>query len=148
MFLQFCPEINHLGCPCSCPNPGCLWCWTLPWTCPRWSWRSGNTLNQPSFSSQTAFANTTLPRNQSLGLSLLSSYFWLSLVLDLALDLTQMVLAVRKKLKSTHLNIPNNFCFNNFAQKAIPGVVLAHGLLLAVFGVWTSPRWSWPCRKS
>ena len=102
MFLQFCPEINHLGCPCSCPNPGCLCCWTLPWTCPRWSWRSGNTLNQPSFSSQTAFANTTLPRNQSLGLSLLSSYFWLSLVLDLFLDLTQMVLEVWKHLKPTH----------------------------------------------
>ena len=50
------------------------------------------------------------------------------------LDLTQMVLAVRKKLESTHLNIPNNFCFNNFAQKSIPGVVLAHGLLLAVYG--------------
>ena len=44
------------------------------------------------------------------------------------LDLTQMVLAVRKKLKSTHLNIPNNFCFNNFAQKSIPGVVLAEVL--------------------
>ena len=39
-----------------------------------------------------------------------------------------MVLAVRKKLKSTHLNIPNNFCFNNFAQKSIPGVVLAEVL--------------------
>jgi len=59
------------------------------------------------------------------------------------LDLTQMVLAVRKKWKSTHLNISNNFCFNNFAQKPISGVLLAHGLLLAVFGVWTSPRWSW-----
>ena len=53
------------------------------------------------------------------------------------LDLIQIVLAVRKKLKVTHLNIPNNFCFNNFAQKSIPGVVLAHGLLLAIFGVWT-----------
>ena len=64
------------------------------------------------------------------------------------LDLTQMVLAVRKKLKSTHLNIPNSFCFNNFAQKSIPCVVLAHGLLLAVFGAWTSPRWSWQSGKS
>ena len=44
------------------------------------------------------------------------------------MDLTQMVLAVWKKLKSTHLNIPNNFCFNNFAQKSIPGVVLAEVL--------------------
>ena len=65
-----------------------------------------------------------------------------------SLDLTQMVLAIRKKLKTTHLNIPNNFCFNNFAQKSIPGVVLAHGLLLAVFGAWTSPRWSWLSGKS
>ena len=44
------------------------------------------------------------------------------------LDLTQMVLAVRKKLKSTHLNIPNSFCFNNFAQKSIPGDVRAQVL--------------------
>ena len=195
MFLQLCPKINPLGCPCSCPTPGCLWCWTLPWTWPRWSWRSGNILIQPSFSSPTAFANTTLSRNQFLELSLLSSYSWQSLVSGphpdgpgcpekveinpskhpkqllfqqlcskinpwccpcsrptpgslWCLDLTQMVLAVRKKLKSTHLNIPNNFCFNNFAQKSIPGVVLAHGLLLAVFGVWTSPRWSWLSGKS
>ncbi len=35
-----------------------------------------------------------------------------------------MVLAVRKKLKSTHLNIPHGFCFNNFARKSIPGVVV------------------------
>ena len=39
-----------------------------------------------------------------------------------------MVLAVRKKLKSTHLNIPNSFYFNNFAQKSIPGVVRAQVL--------------------
>ena len=39
-----------------------------------------------------------------------------------------MVLAVRKKLKTTHLNIPNSFCFNNFAQKSIPGDVQAQVL--------------------
>ena len=39
-----------------------------------------------------------------------------------------MVLAVRKKLKSTHLNIPNSFGFNNFAQKQIPGDVRAQVL--------------------
>ena len=50
--------------------------------------------------------------------------------------------------KAAHLNIPNNFCFNNFNQKSIPGVVLVHGLLLAVFGAWTSPRWSWLSGKS
>ena len=50
-----------------------------------------------------------------------------------------MVLEVRKKLKSTHLNILNNFCFNNFAQESIPLVVLALVLLLAVFGTGTAP---------
>ena len=44
------------------------------------------------------------------------------------LDLTQMVLDVRKMLKSTHLIIPNSFCFNNFAQKSIPGDVRAQVL--------------------
>ena len=39
-----------------------------------------------------------------------------------------MVLAVRKTLKTTHLNIPNSFCFNNFAQKSIPGDVRAQVL--------------------
>ena len=45
-----------------------------------------------------------------------------------------MVLAVRKKLKSTHLNISNNFCFNNFAQKSIPGDVRAQVLQEPVGG--------------
>ena len=94
-------------------------------------------------SSKSNFS-TTLPQNQSLMLSLLMAYFWQSLTLDLP----QMVLAVRKKLKSTHLNIANNFYFNNFANKSIPGVVLAHSLILAVFGIWTSPRWSWLSGKS
>ena len=50
-----------------------------------------------------------MPRNQSSGLSLLSSYSWLSLALDLALSLTQMVLEVRKNLKPTQFFIPNSF---------------------------------------
>ena len=74
LLTQLCPEINPLGCPCSRPTPGSLWC----------------------------------------------------------LDLTQMVLAVRKKLKTTHLNIPNSFCFNNFAQKSIPGDVRAQVLQVPV----------------
>ena len=45
LFQQFCPEIRPWGCPCSGPTPGCLW----PWTWPRWSWRSGKTLNLQSF---------------------------------------------------------------------------------------------------
>ena len=44
------------------------------------------------------------------------------------LDLTQMVLAVQKKLKTININIHNSFCFNNFAQKSIPGVVRAQVL--------------------
>ena len=28
LVIQLCPEVNPLGCPCSCPTPGCLWCWT------------------------------------------------------------------------------------------------------------------------
>ena len=36
-------------------------------------------------------------------------YSWLSLVLDLALDLTQMVLEVLKNLKLTQFFIPNSF---------------------------------------
>ncbi len=55
-------------------------------------------LKPTQFFIPTAFVFTTLPRNQSLDLSLLLSYSWLSLVLDLALDLTQMVLEVQKTL--------------------------------------------------
>ena len=45
LFQQLCPEIKSWGCPHSRPTPGCLW----PWAWPRWSWMSGITLNQPSF---------------------------------------------------------------------------------------------------
>ena len=76
LFKQLCPNINPVGCPCSRPTPGSLWC----------------------------------------------------------LDLTQMVLAVRKKLKTTHLNIPKSFCFNNFSQKSIPGDVRAQVLQEPVGG--------------
>ena len=38
-------------------------------------------------------------------------------VQSLGSGFTQMMLAVWKKLKSTLLNMPNSFCFNNFAQK-------------------------------
>ena len=69
-------------------------------------------------------------RNQVLGASLLLVYTWLSMALGLA----QMVLEFWKCLKSTHFYMLNIFCFNNFPQKSSPGVVLALGLLLAVYG--------------
>ena len=78
-----------------------------------------------------AFVFTSLPENQSLVLSLLLSYSWLSVALDLALDLTQMVLEFRKNLKPTQFFIPNSFCFNNFAEKSTVWVVLALFLLSA-----------------
>ena len=49
--------------------------------------------------------------------SVLSAYFWLSLTLDLALDLAQMVLDVRKNPKPTQFYLLNNLYYNNFAQK-------------------------------
>ena len=64
---------------------------------------------------------------------------WLSLALDLALDLTQMILEVRKNLKPTQFCMLNNLCYNNFAQKSSPGGVLALGLLLAVHGPGLGP---------
>ena len=70
---------------------------------------------------------------------MLSSYSWLSLALDLALDLTQKILKVWKHLKPTQFFIPNNFCFYNFAQKSISKVVLALVLLLTVFGAGPGP---------
>ena len=36
-------------------------------------------------------------------------------------DLTQMVMDIGKQLKSTYFIIPNNFRFNNFSKKSIPG---------------------------
>merc|ERR1711923_472733 len=44
------------------------------------------------------------------------------------LDPTQMVLAVQKYPKITNIIVLNNFCFNNFAQKSIPGDVRAQVL--------------------
>ena len=57
----------------------------------------------------------------------------------MALDLTQMVLEVRKCLKLTQFDMVNIFCLNNFPKKSSPGGVLALGLLLAVFGPGLGP---------
>ena len=62
-------------------------------------------------------------------------YSWLSE----ALDLTQMVIDVRKALKITIFIIPNNFCFNNIAKKLFPGTPRGHALLLAVRGSGPHP---------
>ena len=74
----------------------------------------------------------------------------LSLALDLALDVAQMVLEVQKHVKPTEFFMPNSFCFNNFAQKSIPGDVWAQVLQVPVgpvFRVLALPRWSWPSGK-
>ena len=50
-----------------------------------------------------------------------------------------MVLDVRKNLKPTQFYMLNIFGFNNFPKKSSSGVVLALGLLLAVFGPGPGP---------
>ena len=57
----------------------------------------------------------------------------------MALDLAQMVLEVRKSLRSTNFYMLNIFGFNNFPKKSSPGVVLALGPLLAVYGPGLGP---------
>ena len=59
--------------------------------------------------------------------------------MSMAMDLAQMVLEVRKSLRSTNFYMLNIFGFNNFPQKSSPGVVLALGLLLAVYGPGVGP---------
>ena len=77
----------------------------------------------------------SVPRNQPLGTFLLPSYSWLSMALDLA----KMVLENRKNLRPTHFYMLNIFGFNNFPKISRPGVVLALGLLLAVYGPRPGP---------
>ena len=55
---------------------------------------------------------------------MLLAYSWLSMALGLA----QMVLDVRKNLKSTQFYILNNLWLNNFSKKTIPGDVRAQVL--------------------
>ena len=71
-----------------------------------------------------------MPRNQALGTSLLLAYSWLSMALGLA----QMVLDVQKNLKPTQLIILDNFSWNNFHKKLIPGDVRAQVLQEPVGG--------------
>ena len=64
------------------------------------------------------------------------------------LDLTQMFMDIQKQLKTTTFIIPNNFCFNKIAKKSFPGTPLGQVPDLAVWGGWTSPRWSWTSRNN
>ena len=57
----------------------------------------------------------------------------------MALDLAQMVLEVQKNPKPTQFYMLNIFGFYNYPQKSSPGVVLALGLLLAVYGPGPGP---------
>ena len=57
----------------------------------------------------------------------------------MALDLALIVLEVWKCLKPTHFYMLNIFGFYNYPQKSSPGVVLALGLLLAVYGPGLGP---------
>merc|ERR1712015_480669 len=58
------------------------------------------------------------------------SYSWLSE----AMDLSHMVMDIRKQIKITVFIIPINFCFNNIAKKSYHGTPQDHALLLAVRG--------------
>ena len=48
------------------------------------------------------------------------------------LDLAQIVMDIQYQLKITAFIIPNNFCFNNTAKKAFPGIHQGPALLLGV----------------
>ena len=71
------------------------------------------------------------------------AYCWLSL----ALDLTQMVLCVRKHLRATHFTLLNNFCFNNTTQKSSPGGCPCSQPTTGCLWPWAWPRWSWMSRN-
>ena len=57
----------------------------------------------------------------------------------MAQDLAQMVLEVWKNPKPTQFYMLNIFDSNNFPKKSSPGVVLALGLLQAVYGHGPGP---------
>ena len=57
----------------------------------------------------------------------------------MALALAQMVLEDWKTPKPTQFYMLNIFWLNNFPPKSNPGVVLALGLLLAVYGPGLGP---------
>ena len=60
-------------------------------------------------------------------------------MVSLALDFSQMVLAVRKHLKMAKIIILNNSYYFNFSIKSISGDVLARALHLGVFGAGLQP---------
>ena len=60
-------------------------------------------------------------------------------MVSLALDFSQMVLAVRKHLKMAKIIILNNSYYCNFPKKSTPGAVLALAIHLDVFGAGLQP---------
>ena len=85
-----------------------------------------------------------MPNSHYFNIFVKKLILWASLLLAkswlcMALDLSQMVLDVRKNLKPAQFYMLNQLCFNNFAQKSNPGGVLALSLLLAVYGPGLGP---------
>ena len=91
----------------------------------------GNPPQKLFSSSPPTFISKTLAKSHSLGHPGDMPYSWLSE----ALDLTQMVMDIRKPLKITIFIIPSNCCINNITKKSFPGTSRrGHALLLGVGG--------------
>ena len=71
-------------------------------------------------------------------------YSWLSH----GLDLTQIVMDIRKQIQITVLIINNNLCFNKIFNKSFPGTAWVRFPTPGCPGLWTSPRCSWMSKNS
>ena len=80
------------------PTPSCQRCWTSP----RCSWTSRNNFKQLFSSYPITSVSTRFSKDQYLGHPLVLPYSWLLEVLDL----TQMVIDIRKKLKQLFSSSP------------------------------------------
>ena len=77
-------------------------------------------------------------KSSVLGFSFLMAYSWQSLVSGPHPDGP----GCTEKVETNPSKHPKQLLFKQLCPNINPVAVLAHGLLLAVFGVWTSPRWS------
>ena len=103
-----------------------------PLTWPGWFWNSRKSLNQSRFTYWAMFGSTILPRNQGLGASLLSSYSWLSLALDLA----RMVQDFQKKTSNQ-----SSFTYwTIFVTTTLPRIQ-ALGMSLLWANTWLQSLW-------